>query len=110
MPKEGTTFKWHALRSDVGTWKDVPQDAAGLLRWRDMMNDLHFYRDERGNILKDRSLTVLLWWKTPEEIEKLRQKYGFDHVLCAKYPELPQLKNFEIVYENEVYRVYRKDF
>ncbi len=106
VPKEGTTFKWHSGRSDVGTWKDVPQDAVGLLQWRDMMRDLHYYRDENGEFKEDRSLTILLWWKTPEEVEMLRQKYAFDYILCTKYPELPRLTNFSVVYENEVYRIY----
>ena len=107
VPREGTTFKWHTGRSDVGIWKDVPQDAVGLLRWREMMHDLHYYKDEDGHFKDDRSLTVLLWWKKPWEIEQLRQKYAFDYIVSSVYPDLGQHKTLEMVYENEKYRVWR---
>jgi hypothetical protein len=107
VPREGTTFKWHARRSDIGTWKNVPQDAEGIVRWRQMMHDLFYYRDKEGQLCDDRSLTILLWWKTDEEIEQLRIRYGFDYILCSAYPELSRHKTFQVVYSNEFYKVYR---
>ncbi|MDR2115295.1 MAG: hypothetical protein LBP87_02830 [Planctomycetaceae bacterium] len=107
VPREGTTFKWHAQRSDIGTWKNVPQDAEGIVRWQQMMHDLFCYRNENGQLCDDRSLTILLWWKTDEEIEQLRFRYGFEYILCSAYPELSHHKTFQVVYANELYKVYR---
>ncbi|MDR3197826.1 MAG: hypothetical protein LBU34_08175 [Planctomycetaceae bacterium] len=107
VPREGTTFKWHARRSDIGTWKNVPQDAEGIVRWQKMMHDLFYYRNENGQLCEDRSLTILLWWKTDEEIEQLRLQYGFEYILCSAYPELSHHKTFQVVYANELYKVYK---
>ncbi|MDR0337949.1 MAG: hypothetical protein LBI18_12755 [Planctomycetaceae bacterium] len=107
VPREGTTFKWHAQRSDVGTWKNIPQDAKGIVQWQKMIHDLFYYRNENGQLCDDRSLTILLWWKTDKEIEQLRLQYGFEYVLCAAYPELSHHKTFQVVYANELYKVYR---
>jgi hypothetical protein len=107
VPRDGTTFKWHAQRSDLGTWKNIPQDAEGIVRWQQMMRDLFYYRNEKGQLCDDRSLTILLWWKTDEEIEQLRIRYGFDYILCSASPELSHHKTFQVVYTNELYKVYR---
>jgi hypothetical protein len=107
IPREGTTFKWHAHRSDIGTWKNVPQDAEGIVRWQQMMHDLFYYRNKEGQLCDDRSLTILLWWKTEAEIEQLRIRYGFDYILCSAYPELSHHKTFQVVYANELYKIYR---
>ena len=32
-PLDRRTFKWHAGRAEVVTWKDIPQDAAGVVQW-----------------------------------------------------------------------------
>lgn len=107
VPRDGSTFKWYANRSDVGNWKDIPQDAEGIVAWYKTMQDLFFYRDEQGSFREDRSLTILLWWKTPEELEELRVKYGFEYALCNKFPALPKHKAWKVVYENEQFRLYR---
>lgn len=36
-PREQQTFKWYAGRPEVVNWKDVPQDAPGLLEWQRRM-------------------------------------------------------------------------
>jgi hypothetical protein len=107
VPRDGTTFKWHAQRSDLGTWKNIPQDAEGIVRWQQMMHDLFHYRNTEGQLCDDRSLTILLWWKTDEEIEQLRTSYGFDYILCSAYPELSHHQMFQVVYANKLYTVYR---
>ena len=32
-PKDNVGFKWYAQRAEYFTWKDCPQDAAGVLEW-----------------------------------------------------------------------------
>lgn len=104
VPREAATFKWHARRSDVGLWKDVPQDAASVVKWYETMKELF---DCEHPEHRNRSLTVHLWWKTDDEIAALQRKYGFEYILCTAYPELPHLKTLHCVYENQYYRVYR---
>lgn len=107
VPRDAATFKWYAHRSDIGIWKDIPQDAAGIVAWQEKMHDLFFYRDQNGYLCEDRSLTILLWWKTPEEVEALRKKYAFEYVVCAKYPELPHHKHLQKIFENGMFVVFR---
>lgn len=33
-PRSQSTFKWYAQRSEVVSWKDVPQDAQGIVEWK----------------------------------------------------------------------------
>jgi hypothetical protein len=40
-PREQQTFKWYAGRAEAVTWKDVPQDARGLIEWKKRMDDVH---------------------------------------------------------------------
>ncbi|MDR3183095.1 MAG: hypothetical protein LBT89_09290 [Planctomycetaceae bacterium] len=115
IPRDGTTFKWYAQRSDVGVWKNIPQDAAGVVRWQKAMNDLYTYRDADGVLCTDRLLTTLLINKTPEELLRLKQEYGFQYVVCLnlpavqpdKPPVIPQLPPlFESVYSNAAYSLF----
>ncbi|MBM4091448.1 MAG: hypothetical protein FJ276_18785 [Planctomycetes bacterium] len=40
-PRDQQTFKWHAGRAEVVSWKDIPQDAAGIVRWWRLLEELH---------------------------------------------------------------------
>jgi len=113
IPRDGQTFKWHARRADVGVWKNIPQDAAAIVEWRQAMEDLFRFRfrneegDEEGAMMTDRLITTLLNNKTEEQIIELRQRHGFDYILCAQAHEMPQHSILELVYENDVYVLYR---
>src|SRR5204862_3510161 len=39
-PRNQQTFKWYAERAEVVTWKDIPQDAAGLVEWRQTLSEV----------------------------------------------------------------------
>ena len=39
-PRHQQTFKWYAQRGEVVSWKDVPQDAAGVVEWNRRMNEI----------------------------------------------------------------------
>jgi hypothetical protein len=107
IPRDGQTFKWHAQRADVGVWKNIPQDAAAIVEWRQAMEDLFRYKNAEGATQTDRLITTLLINKTDEQIAELREKYGFDYILCAQAHEMPQHPTLELVYENDVYVLYR---
>jgi hypothetical protein len=40
-PRGQQTFKWYAGRAEVVSWKDVPQDAAGLIEWKKRLAEVH---------------------------------------------------------------------
>jgi len=71
------------------------------------MEDLFRFRDAEGVLTTDRLLTTLLNHKTEEDIAELRQRHGFDYILCAQAHEMPQHSTLELVYENDVYVLYR---
>ncbi len=96
-PRGNTTFKWHAERAEVATYKDVPQDAKSLIAWRRRLYD----------VFKPAGNPGLSWVSslgqlgTPRICE-LAGKYDIDYVLTTHdYPLL-----LPIVYANETYVVY----
>lgn len=40
-PRAQSTFKWYAHRSEVVSWKDVPQDAVGIVNWRNRFSAVY---------------------------------------------------------------------
>ncbi|GHT40470.1 hypothetical protein FACS189443_0860 [Planctomycetales bacterium] len=112
IPRDSTTFKWYARRGDAGTWKNIPQDAAGIVRWRKSMNDLFTFKTKNDSVMTDRMLTTLLNEKSADEIEALRKEYGFEYIVCFRINNLPaaevlQKPNLQLVYSNETYCVYQ---
>jgi hypothetical protein len=49
-PRRQQTFKWYAGRAEVFNYKDIPQDAAGLVEWKRRFNDI-FIRNESDRTL-----------------------------------------------------------
>jgi hypothetical protein len=41
IPRQAQSFKWYAERADVVNWKDVPQDAAGVIEWHRRIRDVY---------------------------------------------------------------------
>jgi hypothetical protein len=39
-PFQQQTFKWYSGRTEIVNWKDIPQDAASILQWRQRFDDL----------------------------------------------------------------------
>jgi len=40
-PREQQTFKWYAGRAEAVTWKDVPQDARGIIEWKRRLDEVY---------------------------------------------------------------------
>ena len=87
VPRSGHSFKWYASRADVGTNKDVPQDAASVIEWRDRTRELFPALDS----VDDRGRKILLdspeLLGTPRVLE-LARKYGASHVIARSSPAL----------------------
>ncbi len=40
-PRNQQTFKWYAGRAEVVCWKDIPQDAAGIVQWWNVLQEIY---------------------------------------------------------------------
>ena len=98
VPRHSQSFLWNAQRKEVATWKNVPQDAATLLLWRDRYYDLFFYVDEQGERATYRSLAS----QGTQRIQEHINKYAVDYVVTLGAPPL----QLPVVYANPWYTVY----
>lgn len=69
-PRQQQTFKWYAGRSEVVSWKDIPQDAGGVLEWKERMDAVY----GRGEYP---SLAHL----SQQELTELAEKYHFRYII-----------------------------
>ena len=84
-PRMSQSFKWHTGRSEAGTWKEVPQDARGIVEWRRRMDE---FCSTRGLVPGQR------WFESPAElgVERLRElaaKERIDYVLAPPIRRFP---------------------
>ncbi|MDA1053066.1 MAG: hypothetical protein O3C40_21650 [Planctomycetota bacterium] len=73
-PRNQQTFKWYAQRGEVAAWKDIPQDAAGVVRWKRRIDE----------IFPDRLGGYDLAAHGEHELQRLAAKYGFRHVVIDR--------------------------
>ncbi|MDZ7617865.1 MAG: DUF6798 domain-containing protein, partial [Patescibacteria group bacterium] len=95
------TFKWYSGRPEVANWKDIPQDAPGIVEWWQRMRHMHATRDPVRGEYWYRSLSE----QTPERLRRLGKKYRANYAVTFRRPPL----DLPIVYQNKVYVVYRLD-
>ncbi len=95
-PSVTWAFKWYAQRAEYVTFKDCPQDAAGILEWNRRLNLLFDWsqRESAPGVGYSR-----------EALGRLHAETGITHVLARK----GDLGPFEPapIYENEHYAVFR---
>jgi hypothetical protein len=72
-PRYQQTFKWYAERPEAVNWKDVPQDARGLVEWWQRMQDL-YPRTPDGLSVPMHQL----------DLPRLAQRYGFRYLLVDR--------------------------
>ncbi len=98
-PRLGQTFKWYANRSQVASWKDVPQDAESIVEWEGRIKDIY----ATGLPLPDRWYQPLAV-RRAETVKQLGQKYHADYLITERTDPLLDLA---VVYENRAYVIYR---
>jgi len=74
-PVRQQTFKWNALRAEVVTRKDMPQDAAGLVKWYNLQEAVYPVR--RGR----RGLRQL----SNDEIASSADTFGANYLLISQF-------------------------
>jgi hypothetical protein len=78
-PRLGLSFKWRTGRPEVVNRKDIPQDASGIVEWRDRLKDI--YTTKFGGV--DQSVDSLGALGTERVIE-LAKKYHAQYVLSDR--------------------------
>jgi len=74
-PRGQQTFKWYAHRSEVVSWKDVPQDSAGIAEWQQRVNAVApLWSNDLGVAVAD-----------PVAVHELVETYGATHIVMTQY-------------------------
>jgi hypothetical protein len=102
-PRMAQTFKWHAARPEVVTWKDVPQDAAGIVEWWRRMKAIHWVEGRDPDTGEPtgqwrRSLAEL----DPPTLHRLGATFDAQYLLTESQPVL----DLPLKYRNGAYAVY----
>jgi hypothetical protein len=85
VPRSAMSFKWYAQRADVVNYKDIPQDAAGLVEWRRRSEEL--YTLGRGIDGEPLILNSPEEWGTRRAYE-LAAEYGARYIVARVDPPL----------------------
>lgn len=99
-PRLSRTFRWYADRREVVVWKDVPQSAAGIVKWWCRVQDIH------GTGLPEGYPS----WHEPlaeagvDHLRQMAEKYKADYAVTDRTE--PPL-NLPVLYQNHTYIVYK---
>lgn len=99
-PRTSQTFRWYAGRGEVATWKDMPQDARGILEWWDRMLNI-YGRDQTLGGWRYKTLAEV----PVERLQGAGLLYQAQYALAEADPPLPLPR----VYANSAYVIYRLD-
>ena len=75
-PAEQQTFKWYTGRSEVVSWKDIPQDAVNILEWQQRLNQLYEPQRRYENGLMSYS---------DAQLKELGKYYGADYLIVPQH-------------------------
>jgi len=93
-PKYAHTFKWYADRGEVGTWKEMPQDAESILEWNARLDKMHLWGPFGAIPLAERSVA---------DLRIIGNEYGADFLLTRSSPPLA----LPLLYRNDSFALYR---
>lgn len=94
-PPTSQTFKWYANRPEVAVGKDVPQDAAAIINWRNRLDDIDASRIYSASFAP-----------TPQSMRDLADRYEFQYIII----EHGQRISWPLVYRNATFAVYQHPF
>ena len=97
-PRLNQSFKWRTGRPEVANWKDIPQDAAGIVTWYSRIKDIYYTKF--GGLEQPLDSIGILG---TDRVRELAMKYGAAYVLMDR----GQLLSLPIAFWNEEYVVYR---
>jgi hypothetical protein len=100
VPRLACTFRWYSGRGEVADWKELPQDAKGLVAWWERNQDIYATGnpaplDKYYNSLADAGAARL---------RSLAEKYHADYLVTQMGAEpLP----LPVVYRNKSFAIYK---
>jgi hypothetical protein len=102
-PRRQQTFAWYAGRAQVVSWKDIPQDARGIIAWRRALDEIYPRDDAHWR----EDLAAF----TDEELVALARKYQCQYIVIdrtrsTRRIELPRVYPL-FREENPAFEVYR---
>jgi hypothetical protein len=84
VPRQAQSFKWYAQRADVANWKDVPQDARGVIQWKRRIDDVFpTVETPAGPVV----LSSPEQWGARRALEAAR-RYGATYIVARSEPPL----------------------
>lgn len=99
-PRFQQTFRWYAERSEVANWKDIPQDAAGLVEWNRRC-EIFFNENEEASRGLGLDLGPLV--RTDESLRAIAKEYEIDYLIVPRYQAI--LRN-DVTPRTRLKRVY----
>jgi uncharacterized protein DUF6798 len=100
-PAGGASFLWYSGRRDVVNWKDVPQDAPGVVAWWNVMQDIHGAGTAGGHPGWRESLGEL----GADRLRELGRKYEASYAVLLRGPGPGGDGSLTEVYSNSTYTV-----
>jgi hypothetical protein len=100
-PRLAQTFKWYAHRGEVANWKEIPQDAKGLVRWWAQIQDIYATNDPRPGEAHYFDFPGQLG---VERLKRLAVRYEADYAIT---PVTDSPLPLPVVYSNPSYVIYR---
>ncbi|MFV1965679.1 MAG: DUF6798 domain-containing protein [Pirellulaceae bacterium] len=73
-PRNQQTFKWDAQRGEVVNWKDIPQDACGIMEWHRRTGELYPRQVEQLGLVMHGEAALI----------RLSKEYGFEYVVMDR--------------------------
>jgi hypothetical protein len=98
-PRLSSTFKWHTGRTDVATWKDVPQDAPEILEWWRRIEAIYMTGEPPPAPRWHESLATL----GAARLKALGNLYNAEYAITQAAETPPDLPE---VYRNRTYVIY----
>lgn len=99
VPRGGQSFKWYASRADVVNWKDVPQDANGVVEWRRRM-DRVFPKAAAANESRP---------SLEGRVPALAREYGASFQITSGDAPVGGVQAYPVDQAAGVYRIFRLD-
>jgi hypothetical protein len=84
VPRLAQTFRWYAGRAEVVSYKDIPQNAAGVVEWRRRMDRIYPSAPDALGAEHHKSLVE----QGPRRLQELAAEFGADFVITAADPPL----------------------
>ncbi|MDD3585917.1 MAG: hypothetical protein PHQ75_01930 [Thermoguttaceae bacterium] len=107
VPRGCDSFKWNSHRAMVGAWKEIPQDAASIVKWYRLMEEMYAFPGEKGVQRWNQPLVMVLIAKGRARILQECQKEKIDYIVIenppyviASHPEA--LKRYQEFYDNDL--------